>query len=99
MKNKELQILKHIKEKYKNLIEIKYIVGSFARGDFNKNSDIDIIYSLKKEILKQDAFKIINDLTKIKNELQTMLKRKVDLIDESTLSKVAKKYMKEKLNV
>ena len=99
MENKELKILKEFKDKYKNFIDIKYIVGSFARGDFNKNSDIDIVYSLKKEALNKDAFEIINNLAKIKEELQKKFNRKVDLIDESTLNRVAKKYMKDKIYV
>ena len=97
--NEELKILKEFKNKYKNFIEIKYIVGSFARGDFNKNSDIDIVYSLKKEALNKDVFEIINSLTKIKEELEHSFKRKVDLIDESALNRVAKKYMKDKIYV
>ena len=99
MESEELKILKTIKDKYKNLIEIKYIVGSFARGDFNKNSDIDIVYSLKKEALNKDVFEIINNLAKIKEELEYSFKRKVDLIDESTLNKIAKKYMKDRIYV
>ena len=97
--NEELKILKELKNKYKNFIEIKYIVGSFARGDFDKNSDIDIVYSLKKEVLNKDAFEIINNLVKIKEELEDSFKRKVDLIDENTLGKIAKKYMKDKIYV
>ena len=99
MENRELKILKNFKDKYKNLLEIKYIVGSFARGDFNKDSDIDIVYSLKKEALNKDAFEIINNLVKIKEELQKIFKRKVDLIDETTLNEIAKKYMKDKIDV
>ena len=100
MDKERLKILKEMKKKYKNLIEIKYIVGSFARGDFNKNSDIDIVYSLRKDILeREDVFKIFNNLSKLKQELQNKLNIKVDLIDESTLSSIAKKYMKEKIDV
>ncbi len=99
MENKELKILKDFKNKYKDLLEIKYIVGSFARRDFNKNSDIDIIYSLKNEALKKDAFEVINKIVSIKKELQTKLNRKVDFIDESSLNNIAKKYMKEKIDV
>ncbi len=99
MEKRELKILKDFKNKYKDLLEIKYIIGSFARGDFNKNSDIDIVYSLKKEALNKDVFEIINNLVQIKEELQNVFKRKVDLIDESTLNEIAKKYMKDKIDV
>ena len=97
---KELEILNQIKNKYKNIIKIKYIVGSFARGDFTKNSDIDIIYSLNSDFLvNKDVFEIFNFLASLKKELEIKLKRKVDLIDESSLNNIAKKYMKDKIYV
>ena len=97
---KELEILNSFKNKYKNILEIKYIVGSFARGDFNQNSDIDIIYSLNPDFLEnRDVFEIFNILAEIKEELQKKLKRKIDLIDESSLNNIAKKYMKDKIYV
>jgi len=97
---KELEILNSFKNKYKNILEIKYIVGSFARGDFNQNSDIDIIYSLNPDFLaNRDVFEIFNILAEMKEELQKKLKRKIDLIDESSLNTIAKKYMKDKIYV
>jgi len=99
MRNLEKK-LKEFKNKYKNILEIKYIVGSFARGDFNENSDIDIIYSLKPEfLLKEDVFKIFNILEEIKKDLEKTLNKKVDLIDEASLNSIAKKYMKDKIYV
>jgi len=100
MENKKLKVLELIKNKYKDFFEIKYIVGSFARGDFDKNSDIDIVYSLKKNIItNMDVFEIFNILNDIKLELEQKLNRKIDLIDESSLNNIAKKYMKEKIYV
>jgi len=100
MESIELKVLKELKQKYRDFFEIKYIVGSFARGDFNKNSDIDIIYSLKTDvIMSMDVFEIFNTLNNIKLELSQKLNRKIDLIDESTLNTVAKKYMKDKIYV
>ncbi len=97
---RELEILNEIKEKYKNILEIKYVVGSFARGDFNKESDIDIIYSLNPDFLiNKDVFEIFNILASVKQELEQQLKRKVDFIDESSLNNIAKKYMKDKIYV
>ena len=99
MENLEKE-LKKVKNKYKDILEIKYIVGSFARGDFNENSDIDIVYSLKSEFfLKEDVFKIFNILEEIKKDLEKTLNKKVDLIDEASLNSIAKKYMKDKIYV
>jgi len=100
MENEKLRILRELSNKYKNFFEIKYIVGSFARGDFDKNSDIDIVYSLKKNIItNMDVFEIFNILNDIKLELEQKLNRKIDLIDEMSLNSIAKKYMKEKIYV
>jgi len=100
MESVELKVLKELKQKYRDFFEIKYIVGSFARGDFDSKSDIDIVYSLKENILtNMDVFEIFNILQKIKQELEVKLNKKVDLIDESALNNVAKKYMKDKIYV
>jgi len=100
MENKELKILKKLNQKYKDFFEIKYIVGSFARGDFDSKSDIDIVYSLNKNVIENmDVFEIFNILNNIKLELSQKLNRKVDLIDESALNNIAKKYMKDKIYV
>ena len=90
-----LKIINEIKQKYKDFLEIKYVVGSFAREDFTPSSDIDIVYSLNPDILRnEDVFKIFNILSEIKNELEKKLNRKVDLIDENSLNNIAKKYIK-----
>jgi len=100
MESVELKVLKELKQKYRDFFEIKYIVGSFARGDFDSKSDIDIVYSLKDNIIiNMDVFEIFNILQKIKQELEVKLNKKVDLIDESALNNIAKKYMKDKIYV
>ena len=100
MENIKLKVLKELNQKYKNFFEIKYIVGSFARGDFNSKSDIDIVYSLNKNVIENmDVFEIFNILNNIKLELSQKLNRKIDLIDESALNNIAKKYMKDKIYV
>jgi len=66
MESVELRVLKDLKQKYKDFFEIKYIVGSFARGDFNSKSDIDIVYSLNKNVIENmDVFEIFNILNNI----------------------------------
>lgn len=52
-----------------------YIFGSYARGDFTENSDIDIIIVSKK-------IKSLLTIGAILEELKQALKKEVDLIEE-----------------
>jgi len=57
----------------KNNIKKAGIFGSYARGDFKKNSDIDILIMPPKEMS-------LLDLSGIKIELEDNLDKKVDLV-------------------
>jgi len=75
--------LKKLKEKYlKEGVEIVGVFGSFARGDSDLYSDIDIAYRLKPLFFEKykDGFSQIIRLNDIKNELQKELKIKVDFV-------------------
>jgi len=54
------------------------IFGSFVRGDFDEESDIDIVIEIEKDIT---LFDFIN----IKLELEEILNKKVDLVEYSAL--------------
>ena len=54
------------------------IFGSFVQGDFDEESDIDIVIEIKKDIT---LFDFIN----IKLELEEILNKKVDLVEYSAL--------------
>ena len=58
--------------------------GSFARGETKKNSDIDILVKLKGN-------KTLLDLIEIKQTLETILGKKVDLITYNGLNPLLKK--------
>lgn len=59
------------------------IFGSYARGNFTKRSDIDILVKLPKNI---DLFEFI----KMKNEMEDILHKKIDLVEYSTLKPIIK---------
>lgn len=60
-------------------IEKAWVFGSFARGEETEFSDIDILVQFTKGIkLGLQYFHIINDL-------ETLIKRKIDLVELSTL--------------
>ena len=72
------QILKILEAQKKELVK-KYpisemgLFGSYARGDYNEHSDIDILVDFNKRI---DAF----DYIKIAHHLEDTFKQKIDLV-------------------
>lgn len=62
------------------------VFGSVARGEQNKKSDVDILIKFKK-----DDDKSLLDLVSLKLDLEEVLKRKVDLVEYSTIKPLIKK--------
>ena len=62
------------------------IFGSAARGEMNKDSDIDILIDLDKSMS-------LLDFVGIKQELEEALHKKVDLVEYSTI----KPFLREKI--
>ncbi|HOE20991.1 MAG TPA: nucleotidyltransferase domain-containing protein [Spirochaetota bacterium] len=85
-KHQLINFLKSNKEYYKNKYGITRIglFGSFAKNQNTKKSDIDLII-----IMSQDKKNIHNFLA-FKNELELILKRKVDVGFEHTIKKSVK---------
>jgi len=78
-----LDKLSQVKDKYINDgVDIVGIFGSFAKGTNTKNSDIDIAYSLNKELFfkKYSGFASASRITDIKDELSTLFNKNVDFI-------------------
>ncbi|WP_456488885.1 nucleotidyltransferase family protein [Caminibacter pacificus] len=96
----KLQILKNAKKELaKEGFFILGVVGSFARGE--KFNDIDIIYetdeNFENKYLGWDYFVKIEE---IKKYLEDVLNSKIDLINNSSMNNIAKKYMmKDFINV
>ncbi|MEL7564972.1 MAG: nucleotidyltransferase family protein [Dehalobacterium sp.] len=54
------------------------IFGSMVRGDHKPNSDVDILINLDKE-------RSLFDLIALKNDLEQLLGRKVDIVTENSV--------------
>ncbi len=67
------ELTKPIFEKYG--VEKAYVFGSYARGDYNENSDIDIIIVAKN-------IRSLLIIGAILEALKQVLKKEVDLIEE-----------------
>ncbi len=70
------------------------IFGSFARGDYTKNSDIDLLYHLEEPFFSRyPGFRGFKKLEEIRTFLMKELKRDIDLAPKNSLSNTAKKYI------
>ena len=81
---KSFDEIKKLLAEHKETLENKYkvksmgVFGSFVRGKQKKKSDIDILVDIKEDIS-------LLDYIGIKLELERALKRKVDLVEYSTI--------------
>ncbi|EOZ93742.1 nucleotidyltransferase [Indibacter alkaliphilus LW1] len=80
-------------QKIKTVLELSpvdkaYIFGSYARGDADMDSDIDILLELDYSQHIGLAF------VKIKNDLEDILKKPVDLLTEKSISKHISSFIK-----
>ncbi|MEA1891330.1 MAG: nucleotidyltransferase domain-containing protein [Campylobacterota bacterium] len=61
------------------------LFGSYARGTQDIFSDIDLTYKIDHDIFfKDDAFAKLEEIEKIKKELEKKFHKKVDLIPANT---------------
>lgn len=70
------------------------VFGSYARGEEQENSDIDILYETTNNFLKKyrgwEAFGRIED---IKQEIKNKIGKNIDLADKNGLGKIGEKYI------
>ena len=77
--NEILSILTKFKDKLKTKYNIKSlgVFGSYSRGDYTRDSDIDIIVEFEKPI----GFEFID----LADELEYILNNKVDLVSKKAI--------------
>lgn len=95
------EIIGFLKEHKKNYMEDGFIIvglfGSYARGDFDKDSDIDLIYEIDNDkfFKKYGGFLSVSKVEDIKKELEKKLKKSVDLVSFDTMDKSTIKTIKK----
>ncbi|MGB9801792.1 MAG: nucleotidyltransferase family protein [Arcobacter sp.] len=96
-KNEILKNLTALNAKYKNSgFKIFSLFGSYARGNQDSFSDIDLTYSIDHELFfKDNAFAKLAKIEEIKNELEKEFHTKVDLIPSNTKNMLIQKSLKE----
>ena len=90
MKLTEMQ--KHIIQDYfrdKPVIKA-YLFGSYARGDADENSDIDLLIDIDYENMKEGLWYF-----GISEDLKTVLNIDVDVISESSVSPYIRKFVEK----
>jgi len=95
-----LKKLKELKNLYKdNGFLIVGVFGSYAREQENKNSDIDILYTLDKRFTnKYGGWGAITQLEMIKEHIKSVLNiTKVDLATSDTKNQTLQKTIKDEL--
>lgn len=88
-KNEILETLKVLKPQYqKDGVVLVGLFGSFARGEEQSDSDIDIVYEIEKD-QKLSMFKYLKYL----GDLEKSLNHKVDLVRAETIKADLKPYI------
>ena len=94
------QIFENIKSLKKILQNDGFIIdgvfGSYARGDYSNNSDIDILYEIKdiKEFMsKYKGFSAFSKLADTKEFLKKELNKEVDFVDKDSLNEIGKEFI------
>jgi len=95
MNQKVLATIKSLKEKLQaEGFIIDGIFGSYARGEANAESDIDILYHLDENFYKKyNGFIGFKRLDEIKELIGRQTNTKIDLAPKNNLSKTAQKYI------
>ncbi len=85
--NEIIAFLKQNKERFLKKYNIATITlfGSYARGENRKDSDIDILYSIK-----EGSKFTFDKLIEFENELKKAFNTKIDLINEKRLNPLIK---------
>ena len=83
-KDKILVKLKEVKEKYHvEGLNLLGIIGSYAKDEADEFSDIDILYELDYDKFSKsykDGFSKLLRIDEIKKELESIFKKRVDLV-------------------
>lgn len=95
MQTNVLEDVKELKAKYEpEGFIILGVFGSYARGDFRDDSDLDILYELDGKFLDAyGGFDACARLADIREELIEFFGRVVDIADRSALDEIGKKYI------
>ena len=79
MHEKLTELSSQLKEKFKDKIEEIIVFGSYARGDFNEDSDVDLLIVVNDNEIEEDVRKVVYSFIPIIRRLIS-----VKIIDKGT---------------
>ena len=84
----------------KNAVKKIGVFGSFARGDYTKDSDIDLVidYNYAKTDIIEDTFKFINFIGKIREIFKSRYNRETDIVEFKALEWKENRLLREELD-
>jgi len=97
IKQESCEILNNFENK--NAVKKIGVFGSFARGDYTRDSDIDLIidYNYDKTGLIEDLFKFLNFITDLKNMFKNKYNKETDIIEYEALWQKENRLLKEEV--
>jgi len=98
MKEETIKLIEKLRDMKQILMQEGFVIdglfGSYARGDFSKESDVDILYHVGKPFMqKYQGFAALHRLDEIKKFLSKELKKKIDLAPKNSLSRTGKQFI------
>ena len=95
MRQDILKEIKKLKVKYSSEgFIILGVFGSFARGEDNDESDVDLLFEVTDAFIdKYSGWKAYGRLEDIKLEIQEKLGKPVDMADRDALDDIGRKYI------
>ncbi len=84
----------------KDGITLLGIFGSYARGDYTQESDIDILYKLddaREFTQRNGGFGAFTKLIEIKESISGILKKPIDFVDKDALNEIGREFILKEL--
>ena len=84
----------------KNAVKKIGVFGSFARGDYTKDSDVDLVidYNYARDDIIEDAFKFINFIGEIRETFKNRYNRETDIVEFKVLERKENSFLKEEVD-
>ncbi|MCL2320850.1 MAG: nucleotidyltransferase domain-containing protein, partial [Oscillospiraceae bacterium] len=73
--------------------------GSFARGDYTEDSDVDLIidYNYAKTDIIEDSFKFLNFITDLRNIFKNKYNKETDVVEYAALKQRENRLLKKEI--
>ena len=84
----------------KNAVKKIGVFGSFARGDYTKGSDIDLVidYNYAKTDVVDDVFKFLNFIGEIREMFKSRYNKETDIVEYKALEQKENRLLKQELD-